>query len=112
MLGRRHPAHLYFKTSQVQMAAELTAKSRSMEMLDEKTTYIVHGFIHEMENIYELSTIMPVSIIEICILFYAQIEWFLKCSKELVIEGIKKDQITNKRMTLDSYENVGCGAKD
>ena len=80
-----------------------------MEMLkrvDDRTKYLVHGYIHLIENEFKLSMNIPLSIIRICILFFFDREHFEKCGTDLVIEGDDSDTI-RKENNASGFANVG-----
>ena len=81
-----------------------------LSLVDNKTDYLINGYIHDIENKYKLSTNIALSIIQICILFYYQFEYFSKCGKDLVIKGEQKNTI--KKIQNDySWRNAAYGTK-
>ena len=83
------------------------AEYKLLEMVDTKTRYIVHGFIHELEAILEASINIPSSIIKICVLFFWIRECFEKCSEKLTIARDQKDTIIKNTTGLNN--NVAYG---
>ena len=84
--------------------------SELLKLVDRKTEYVVNGFIHRIENISSLSINVPRSIIQICILFFFQFEYFEKCGDDLSITGDQENRI-KKSAEVDGWRNIGYGSK-
>ena len=84
------------------------AQYKILNKVSKQTKYMVHGYIHEFERLYSSITNIPLSIIQICILFLFQTECFEKCGKDMIIAGNNNDTI---EVTKDpSYLTATYGA--
>lgn len=57
--------------------------------VDEKTIYLVHGYVHSVKNMNKLNKIIPSAIIQLLITFYFISEHFDKCGKNASISTNK-----------------------
>eukprot|EP01084_Bolivina_argentea_P173678 300851_1 len=76
--------------------------------INNKTKYSVYGFIREIEKSFKLTTVIPQSIIKICILFFMQTEYFAKCGRKMIITGTQND--TLKTTERSFYRCAAFGA--
>ena len=72
---------------------------------DDVAIYLVHGFIHEYEQLFSLKKFIPAEIIEICLCFYCDdIEHFVYNGS--VISLNNNNKIANCLKSWDDYEQL------
>ena len=82
---------------------------RSLNMVDKRTKCIVYGYINQIERLFQFSTNIPISIIQICILFYFEKECFEKSSDFIKIYGDQQELIT--KIKSNGWSCVAFGSK-
>ena len=88
----------------------MASSVQKLKLKDRKTIYIANGCIHKIENTSSLSTTIPTSIIQICLLYFVQLDYFEKCGDKLSITGQQKNIITRLGdFSFGSWSNIGYG---
>ena len=93
-----------------ELQSNMAQSQRRYELLksvNSNTKYLIYGYIHEMEKKLKLSTNIPSSIIDVCILFFFIREFLEKCGEDLVIDG--GDTLT--KISKDAWDNAAFGSK-
>ena len=86
--------------------ASMQGRHDMLKRVDINTRYLIHGYIRSLERLLLID--IPLSIIEICILFYFVMEFFETAGANIIISG-KYDEIITKTACTDWW-NMSFGA--
>ena len=85
------------------------AEYKLLDTVDKRTKFTVYGFVRNIEGSFQSAINIPISIIDICILFFWRREFFEKCGDCLTITGDQRNTITNH--SHNTWNNFAMGSQ-